>query len=559
MIRDRVQNLIKKLVSKKIDFSVIYPPKKEYGDYSVFFPQKQAENLKQKIEKEKPDFLEKVELAPPARLNNKRLTKYRFLNFYLKKEFLQKQVGEILKKGKDFGEVNVGKRKKTNIEFISANPTGELHIGNGRGAFFGDVLANILEKANFNVEREYYINNAKNSAQIKELGKTCLDRGTGYKTPFLDKLIIKIKEMPQFKKIEKEVDDSCNDDSVVIENEGISMVGSYPNEELESKTGYFVAKEIFKNIKIFIEKKLKIRFDNWFEEEKLFEENKINETLSILQKTGLTYKKDGALWLKTSKFGDSKDEVIIRKTGEPTYFLADIAYHKGKVKRGYRKIIDIWGADHQGHIKRMEAAMEIIGYKGEFDVLISQIVRLKSGKKLSKRKGDIIKLEDLIDEVGLDVARFFYLSKSLSTQMEFDLDLAKEQSEKNPVYYIQYAYARIHSILAKIPNRKSQDPNKSQIPISKLKLLNHSSELNLIRELIKFPEIIEDTVKDYQLQRLPEYGKNLATAFHQFYRDCRVLSENKNLAEARLALILSTKIVLSTLLSLIGISAPERM
>lgn len=528
MIRTEIKNLIKKLVPKNKGFSIIYPPKKEYGDYSVFFPLEEAESLKKKIEKKKPDFLEKVEVLRPG-----------FLNFYLKKEFLQERIREILEEGGDFGEVNVGEGKNTNIEFISANPTGELHIGNGRGAFFGDVLANVLKKAGYNVEREYYINNSENSVQIKELGKTAMGLGESYKTDYLK---FKIKELES--EIEK-----CKS---------------------ESEAGRLLAEVIQKDNKKFIEKKLKIRFDHWFEEEKLFKGKKIEEALNFLKKTKLTYKKDGALWLKTSKFGVDKDKVIVRKTGEATYFLADIAYHKDKMERGYEKIIDIWGADHQGHIKRMEAAMEIMEYKGEFDVLISQIVRLKSGKKLSKRKGDIVKIEDLVCEVGLDVARFFYLSKSLSSQMEFDLDLAKEQSEKNPVYYIQYAHARICSVLRKsrIMNYELRITKKSKI--SNLKLINHQSEFDLIRELIKFPEIIEDTAKDYQLQRLPEYGKNLAGAFHKFYRDCRVLpatrrtcsgagSEEEDLTETRLCLLLSVKITLSNLLSLMGISAPKKM
>jgi arginyl-tRNA synthetase len=543
MTRNKIENLVKKLAPRGTKFSITYPPKEEYGDYSVFFPLKKAQILKKKIANEKPNFLEKVEVLPPAPLDSKHLTGYSFLNFYLKKEFLQKQVGEILKKGEDFGKLNLGRGKKINIEFISANPTGPLHIGNGRAAFFGDALANILEKAGFKITREYYINDAKVNTQIQELGKTALGKGKSYFTPYLESLIAKLK--PHLKALKN-----------------------------ESDAGYFLSQNIYSDIRKFISKKLKIKFDRWTSEQILYREDKIYKTFKYLNKKNLVYKKEDAWWLKTSKFGDTKDEVLIRKNGQPTYFLSDIAYHQDKIKRGYKKIIDIWGADHQGHIKRMEAAMEMLNYKGGFKILISQIVRLKSGKKLSKRKGEVVELGELINEVGLDIARYFYLSKSLSSQMEFDLELAKEQSEKNPVYYIQYAYVRIQSILKKVESRKWKVEKNSTtfyLPPFTLKLLNHPSELNLIRELIKFPEIIENTVGDYQLQRLPEYGRNLATAFHQFYRDCKVLiSENskqrtenrkksKKLMEARVALILATKIVLKNTLNLMGISTPEKM
>jgi arginyl-tRNA synthetase len=273
-----------------------------------------------------------------------------------------------------------------------------------------------------------------------------------------------------------------------------------------------------------------------------------------LKKKNLVYKEEGAEWLKTSKFGDEKDRVIIRKDGMPTYLLSDVAYHKDKFDRGFQRVINVWGADHQGHISKIKAVAKILGFKGDLDILITQLVRLKTGR-LSKRKGEVITLEWLVDEVGLDATRFFYLAKSLDTQMEFDVELAKEKSEKSPVFYVQYAYARICSILKKLRIKNE----KLKITTKNLKLLKHPSELELIKQLIRFPEIVEDTAKDYQVQRLPQYAIDLATSFHQFYRDCRVLIENKSLSEARLALILATKTVLKNTLSLMGISAPEKM
>jgi arginyl-tRNA synthetase len=466
--------------------------------------------------------LEKIEIVKPG-----------FINFFLSKEYLQKQIKLVLEQGENFGSLKIGKNKKTQVEFISGNPTGPLHIGQGRGAFFGDCLSNVLAKAGYKVEREYYVNNAKNSNQIKELGKTGMGNGTAYLTDDLKKLI---KE--QKIKIEK-----------------------FNNED---KVGYFLCKIIHKTNKDFIIKKLKIKFDNWIFEQDLYKEDKIEKAYNLLKKKNLVYEKESAQWMETTKFGDNKDWVVKRSTGEPTYFLADIAYHKDKFDRGFKKIIDIWGADHQGHIQKMKAASKMLGFKGEMDILIAQVVRLKGGLKLSKRKGQIVSLEELVDEVGLDATRFFYLEKSLNTQMEFDLKLAKEQSQKNPVYYIQYAYARIQSILKKAPAfAKASSSAKAMADKTagkaKYELLGHPSELNLIKQIIRFPEIVGDTAQDYRVQRLPQFAFDLAEAFHQFYRDCPVISDDKELAQVRTGLILATAIVLKNSLGLMGISAPKKM
>lgn len=528
-----IQKKIKKLVEtsflcvrdegfkapERFDIVVKHPPKKEYGDYCVILREDLAREVKKEIEKKKPSFLEKIDFLPPS-----------FLNFYIKKEYFQKEILKILKEEKNFGKVNIGKKQKVNLEFISANPTGNLHIGNARGAFFGDVLANLLSFVGFKVEREYYVNDAKNSNQIIELGKTGCGKGTTYLT---DDLKLKIKK--QKSKIEKIIKKSKTE------------------EEVYREVGFFLANEILKDIKKLVEKKLKIKFDRWFSEEKeLIQKKKVGEILKMLQKKGLVYEKDGALWLKTSNYGDTQDWVLVRKNGTPTYFLSDIAYHIDKIKRGYKKIIDIWGADHQSHVKRMKAVMAMINYKGEFNVFISQIVNLKGGERMSKRKGHVVYLDDLIEEVGLDVARYFYISKSLSSQMEFDLKLAKEHSEKNPIYYIQYAFVRAQSIIKKTKAKIKANPKN-------LKLLNHKSEINLIKELVKFPEIIEDTARDYQIHRLTEYARNLASIFNQFYRDCRVVNAEEDLKEARISVVFATQIVLSNLLSLMGISRPKRM
>lgn len=531
MIREEIKKLIEKSIKelqkektlKEFDISEIrveHPEEKIHGDYDTnvvmviakiakINPIEIAENIKSQISKLKTNLFEKIEVVNPG-----------FINFFLSKEYLQKEVEEILKQKEKFGQLKFGQNKKVQVEFISANPTGPLHIGNGRGAFFGDVLSNVLKKAGHKVTREYYINDAKANTQIKILGQTALEKGNTYLTE---------KLKTQISNVKKELDKARD----------------------EGEAGNILAQEVLKDIRNFIGNKLKIKFNNWFSEEELYRKSKINKIFDWLKNKNLVYQKDGAWWIKTSQFGDEKDWVVIRETGEPTYLLSDIAYHKDKFDRGFQRIIDIWGADHQGHVRKMRAVAKILDFKGDLEILISQMIRLKGGIKLSKRKGTAIDLEWLVDEVGLDAARFFYLIKSLNTQMEFDLELAKEKSEKSPICYVQYAHARICSILRKV--------SSSKYKVSSIKLLNHPSELALIRQLIRLPEIIEDTAKDYQIQRIPQYAIDLATSFHQFYRDCKVLTEDKNLKEARLGLALSTQTVLKNTLDLMGISAPERM
>jgi len=523
-IKNLIEKAVRKLYGKEVEVEIEKPAEMTYGDYATNVamtlkknPQEIANVIKYRAKRGEEEgkalfdstIIEKVEV------------KNGFINFFLSKEYLQRQIREIFEKKEKFGEIKLGKGQKVNVEFISANPTGELHLGHGRGAFFGDVLANILKKAGYNITREYFINDAKNSAQIKELGKTALERGTTYLTEELKTQISKLKATAQISKLS------------------------------EGETGYKLAQIVQKDIRNFIEKKLKIKFDSWVSEEEFYKKSKIDKIYNWLGERDLIYQKENAQWLKTLKYGDTKDWVVIRETGEPTYLLSDAAYHKDKFDRGFSKIINIWGADHQGHVGKIKAVAKILNYKGDLDILISQVVRLKGGK-ISKRKGQIITLDWLINEAGLDAARFFYLMKSLDTQMEFDLELAKERSAKSPVYYVQYAHARICSILRKTKIKKR---NK----FTGVNLLQHPSELGLIKQLIRFPEIIEDTAKDYQVQRLPQYAVDLATSFHQFYRDCQVLIENSSLRAARIGLILATRVVFKNTLNLMGISAPEKM
>ncbi|MFH1656228.1 MAG: arginine--tRNA ligase [Candidatus Nealsonbacteria bacterium] len=532
----------KKILEFKIpEVLVERPREKTHGDYSTNIvlkitkiakkePRELAKIIKEKLKDQKLEIFEKIEIISPG-----------FINFFIKKEYLQNQVKEILKQKNKFGDLKIGKKEKINIEFISANPTGPLTLGNGRGGFGGDVLSNVLEKAGYKVTREYYINDIGN--QVKMLGHSVMgDLEAVYKGKYIDDLREKIN-------------------------------GSNP-QKVGEKAASIILKEMIKPSV----KKMKIKFDKWFSEKSLYKFSVINLILNkkdvdrvvrMMKVKDLIYNKDSAVWFKSTKFGDDKDRVLIKKNNEKTYLVSDILYLKNKFDRGFKKIIFFWGADHYGYINRMKAAVQALGYKKEqIDIMILQLVRLfENGKevRMSKRTKTYVTMDELIDKVGLDATRFFFLMRSLDTHFNFDLDLAREQSQKNPVFYVQYACARICSILC-----KSKSPISSRIIDKvgtmpnfkkdlKLELLNDESELELIKQLIRFPAVVEDMAKDYQIQRLPQYAIDLADCFHCFYENCKVISENKDLTSARLCLVSAVKIVLKNTLDLMGIGAPEKM
>lgn len=417
-------------------------------------------------------MFEKIKVAGPG-----------FINFFLSKDYLQKQIGKI-----DYP--NIGKKQKVNVEFISANPTGPLTLGNARGGFMGDALANVFKKAGFDVTREFYIN----------------DRG---------------KQIEDLKK------------------------GLYKGEK---RTLSQIQKE---NQKFITDKKegLNIKFDVWFSEKSLYKNKEVDKIIAYLKKKKLTYEKDGAVWFKTTKFGDDKDRVLIRENGEETYFASDVAYLKNKFNRGFKKLIIFVGADHHGYVKRIKAAAQALGYKKEqVDFIVMQLVTLKEGR-MSKRAGIYIKLEELINKVGLGAARFFFLQRAANSHLIFDLELAKKKSKENPVYYVQYAHARISSILRKSKIKPGKNFDK----------LKEKEELDLIKQLIRLPEVVEDIAKDYQVQRLPQYAVELAESFHRFYQECPVLTKDKELTKARLGLIKTVQAALKETLDLMGISAPLKM
>lgn len=542
-----IQEIIKKTISEAVDilkqrgefsgledieFEINYPEEKEYGDYSANIAMKMAKILKMNprevAEKIKMELLGGV-TAKLGYFSKMEVAGAGFLNFFLSDDFISSSVGNILKEKNNFGSSDYGKGKKALIEFVSANPTGDLHLGHGRGAFFGDALANVLNFSGFKAKKEFYINDAKRSTQINELGKTALGKGESYKT---EKLLKKLE----------------------------ILIDELKTTQSDTDAGSIVARELILDIKKLLEEKLRIKFDIWFSEQReLYDSGAVDAMLDVLKEKDMIYEKEGALWVKLSNFGDSEDRVIVRsdETKSPTYLLPDIAYHKNKMERGFDVLVDIFGADHQGHIKSMQAALNFLGYKGKFDALVVQMVGLKEeGEriKMSKRTGKVITLEWLINEVGLDITRFFYLMKSLNTQMEFDVSLAKEQSERNPVFYIQYAYARLSSIL------KKAEEQKYDLALEEYLIGKTEQERNLALEILKFPEVVESAAKTYGLQAIPHYALDLARKLHSFYEVCRVLgNEDEKTDESRLALVMAAKQTLSNALNLIGVSTPEKM
>lgn len=487
-----------------------------------------ANLIKSQMESDKiaSKIFKRIEVAGPG-----------FINFYLADSYFQRRIAAILKLGKKFGSNNFGRNKKVQVEFISANPTGPLHLGNGRGGAIGNALANILEFSGYKVEKEYYINDRGN--QIRMLG---VSTSAG-------------KEFAQKNRLEENI--YQGEYIRQWEEKNKKLVERYKNnlEEL----GRRMAKDFLdKMIKPAV-KKFGIKFDRWFSEKSLYNNGTVGKILEFLKDKNLVYMRDNALWFRAKNFGDAEDRVLIKSDGETTYFLSDLAYHWNKFAvRKFRLVIDVWGADHYGYLTRVKAGLQALKIpEDKLTVIVMQLVRLiENGReiKMSKRAGTYVTLDELIDEVGADVAKFFFLMSSPESHMDFDLALAKERSEKNPVYYVQYAHARLCAILRKC--------DKSKIQNSKFKnfnLLNHSSELALIKALDYFPELVYDIAQNYEAHRLTHYAIGLAKLFHAFYRDCRVIGEKRELFETRLALVLATQIVLKNLLDLIGVSAPEKM
>ncbi len=517
------------------------PQNPEHGDYASSLPLKMAKaarmdplaiaNTLAKLLADTRE-VQKVSVAAPG-----------FLNFFLTDKWLAEQVEEILSAGKDYGNLALGKGAKVQVEYVSVNPTGPIHVGHGRGAVLGSTLANALKAVGYNVEREYYVNDAGNQMDaffrslycryLQALGKECEMPADGYQGYYPVELAKKI----------------------VAEKKKAFL--DMPAEQAVQEIGKIALPRVIADIKSDL-KLLGVEFDVWFSERTLFEKGQYERAMALLRKGGYIEEREGAQWFVSTALGEDKDNVLVRTNGAPTYFASDVAYHYNKfLERGFDQVINIWGADHQGHVSRMKAVVGALGIKPErLKIIISQMVTLRRGETLirvSKRTGELITLRELVEEVGADACRFFFLSRSADSQMDFDLELAKKESADNPVYYVQYAHARIASIL-----RLAQE-QKIDCSHGDVGLLTHEAELDLIRKMVLLPEIIELVAQKQEPHHLPYFAQDLATSFHAFYKQCRVVSDNKELTCARLKLVQATQIILAKTLSLMGMSAPERM
>ena len=515
------------------------PPKKEFGDFATNFamqsakifhnnPRKIAEELKNRIKLEQ---VEKIEIAGAG-----------FLNFYIKPTVIYDTFRKIFNAGNDYGQLPNKNNKTIQIEYVSANPTGLLHIGHGRGAAAGSAIVNIMRAAGYNVEAEYYINDAGN-----QMDKLTISVNARYL-----QLLGKDVEMPEDAYVGEDIIDTAKR---IVEKCGDKYLNVPEEERLNAmrELGYQdKLAELKKDLKNF-----RVEFDNWFSERTLHPDA-INDAIEVLKKGGTIYEHEGALWLKSTDYGDDKDRVVIRENGEPTYLAADIAYHKNKFERGFSELINIWGADHHGYVARVKAAMSALGFNADkLKILFLQMVALyRSGElvKMSKRSGNAIPLRELMEEVGTDAARFFFLMRSMESQLDFDLDLAKKKSSDNPVYYVQYAHARICSIF-----RQTTEMNIKMEGNPNFNLLIHPSEVDLINKIADYEEEIERAAKEYAPQRITRYTQEIAALFHAFYRDCRIIGVEPQLASARLGLIKVTAHVIEHALGLLGVSAPESM
>ncbi len=490
-------------------------------------PREIAEEIISKLEID-PEVIKKVEIAGPG-----------FINFFFTKSFITRITKDILASEKSYGRSHKYAGEKANIEFVSANPTGPLTVGHGRNAVFGDTLANLLEWVGYSVDREYYFNNA--GRQMRVLG---------------DSVRLRYLEL-QGHSIEFPADYYQGE---YIKDIAKSLSYEYGDKLLnEPADGAFKDKaesEIFKDIKKSLER-LGIIHKIFFNENSLYEDGKIREIIDIFKKQKLSYEKDGATWLKLTELGNEQDKVIVKSTGEPTYRLPDMAYHAEKFKRGYDLMIDIFGSDHNATYPDVLAGLKALGYDPDkVKVLIHQFVTIMQGGeivKMSTRKANYITLDQLVDEVGSDVVRYFFNMRDISTHMNFDLTVAKKQSDENPVFYLQYAHARICSVLKMIEKEELKASTEN------LDLLVSNEEQELLRKLHEFREEVLASAELFETHRICSYLEELAAAFHKFYTFCRILGTEKKLAEARVALAMATKIVLKNGLYILGVNAPERM
>ena len=519
-----------------------HPQRPEHGDFSANLPLR-IQGLARMKATEVAEAL-RAHVPPHEAIADVRVAPPGFLNFYFDPTWLAQQSTEIVAAGERFATSDTGAGQRVQIEYVSANPTGPIHVGNGRGAAMGSTLANVLRAAGYEVEEEYYVNDA--GTQVAIFGRTLYAR---YQQLFGRDVQVPENGYPGEYVIEiaRQIKDEAGDR--YLRREG---------EESDPALGEIGIQALVRQIRDDLAL-IGVTYDRWFSERSLqVEGGPYDRVLSLLRERGHIVEREGAVWFRSSQLGEPKDNVLIRSDGAPTYLATDVAYHYDKfIERGFDRVIDIWGADHQGHISRLKAAVDAVGGDSErLDILLYQLVTLKRGGEivpLSKRAGDIVTLREVIDEVGADAARFFFLAASAGQTMDFDLDLAKEQSDENPVYYVQYAHARIAGILTKAADeqRSAEGADPS--------LLTHEAEQTLLRKLLLLPEVVEQVQETLEPHALPHYAMELAQAFHVFYTQCRVISDDEALTRSRLLLLGATRVVLARVLGLMGISAPDHM
>ena len=526
------------------DAAIERPQNTDHGDFATSLPLKLASDMKMSpmviaeilsrhLPKE--SIISASQVAPPG-----------FLNLTLDPKWLFSQIHLIRNAKTAYGNLSLSKRKKIQIEYVSANPTGRLHVAHARGAVIGSALANLLKAAGHTVEEEYYLNDAGN--QIEKFNKSLLVR---YKQ--IAGLDI---ELPEDSYPGEDISDVAK---TIWDEEGDRYL-QLDESEAEISIGSKGIPKMIEGIKEDLES-LRVQFDEWFSETSLYKQGQFETCMKSLNNKGLTTDRDGAKWLVSTKLGEEKDNVLIRTSGTPTYFASDIAYHFNKFhQRNFAEVIDVWGADHQGQIGRLRSALDALEIDStKLKIILVQMVRFKKGEtseKLSKRKGNVIPLIDLVNEIGVDACRFLFLSRSNESQLEFDLDLAKQQSSENPVYYVQYGHARICSIL-RLAEERNIDFSSGDVSI-----LRDPTELSLINKMLELPDVIETSVGNLEAHHLPHYSMELATAFHTFYQNCRVVSSEKSdlpISKARLLLVDAARLVLGRCLKLMNMTAPDKM
>ena len=575
-LRELLMSALGRLVSEgKIEavplptFNIEIPQDKSHGDFASNIalacakplksaPRKIAEMLCEAVILEGSSF-ERVEIAGPG-----------FINFFLSRSWFSKVISSVFAEKENYGRTDTGAGKKILVEFVSANPTGPMHIGNARGGAIGDCLASVLDWAGYNVEREFYVNDAGN--QIEKFGNSlnlrymqlCSADGQTFIAKYPDNEALCQESYNANETFPMPEDVYLGADIIAHAKNFYDINGAdFAEKSEEERKAALVDFALPKNIQKLEDdlRKYRIEYNTWFRESTLHNNGAVAEVIELLKKSGYTYEQEGALWFKSSELGDEKDRVLVRANGIPTYFVPDIAYHYNKlVTRGFDTAIDILGADHHGYIPRMKAAMQALGVDPKrLDMIIMQMVRLvKNGEtyKLSKRSGKAVTLETLLDEIPIDAARFFFNLREANSHFEFDLDLAIEQSSKNPVYYVQYAHARICSI---IRNLEAEGYSVKELSAEELNVLDSPEEIELIRFIASLPNVVDAAAKDYDPAKITRYTQDLATLFHKFYDKCRIKGAEEKLLYARLSLCEAVKITLKNTLDMLKITCPEKM